>query len=161
MNLTILGNRAGMPANGQPSSGYLVTTDDAMVLLDCGPGVATALSAITTPDQLSAIVVSHLHLDHCYDVLPLGKSLLARALPSPDVEIPSVPLYVPVGATDVLRTLADLFRIPTLPILDRAFDLAFDVREYRPGDRMTVADLEISLTGLRHSAPNCWPRPRC
>ena len=41
-----------MPANGQASSGYLVSTDTATLLLDCGPGVATALSAVAAPDQL-------------------------------------------------------------------------------------------------------------
>ena len=72
-----------MPANGQASSGYLVTTDTATLLLDCGPGVATALGAVTAPDQLSAVIVSHLHLDHCYDLLPVGKSLLSRGVRYP------------------------------------------------------------------------------
>ena len=68
-----------MPASGQPSSGYLVASDAAKILLDCGPGIATALGAVAAPEELSAVIVSHLHLDHCYDLLPLGKSLLARA----------------------------------------------------------------------------------
>ena len=92
-----------MPANGQPSSGYLVATSDATILLDCGPGIATALGAVAAPDELSAVIVSHLHLDHCYDLLPLGKSLLARALryprageaPQTWADIDAVPLYVP------------------------------------------------------------------
>lgn len=155
MNLTILGCRAGMPANGQASSGYLVSTDDAMVLLDCGPGIATALSAIATPDQLDAAIVSHLHLDHCYDLLPIGKSLLAQHL-SGDVE--PILLYVPEQAADRLKQLSDLFPIPTLPILERAFDTAFDLREYAPKDQFTVADLQISLHELRHSSPNCGVR---
>src|ERR1700745_1609327 len=83
MRVTILGCRSGMPADGQPSSGYLVTDGDAAILLDCGPVVATALTAVTAPHELSAVIVTHLHLDHCYDLLPLGKSLLARALRYP------------------------------------------------------------------------------
>jgi ribonuclease BN (tRNA processing enzyme) len=79
MRVTILGCRSGMPANGQPSSGYLVTAGCAAILLDCGPGIATALGTVAAPHGLSALVVSHLHLDHCYDLLPLGKSLLTRA----------------------------------------------------------------------------------
>jgi ribonuclease BN (tRNA processing enzyme) len=72
-----------MPANGQASSGYLVAADTATLLLDCGPGVATALGAVTAPDQLSAVIVTHLHLDHCYDLLPVGKSLLGRGVRYP------------------------------------------------------------------------------
>jgi ribonuclease BN (tRNA processing enzyme) len=155
-----------MPANGQPSSGYLVATSRAAVLLDCGPGIATALSAVADPGQLSAVIVSHLHLDHCYDLLPLGKSLLGRALrypregeaPQAWADIGAVPLHVPAGAAAVLGRLAALFPVTTAPVLDRAFDLAFDVREYAPGARFTVGDMTVSLHALRHGAPNCGIR---
>lgn len=155
-----------MPANGQPSSGYLVSSGDTTILLDCGPGVATALSAVAAPDELSAVIVSHLHLDHCYDLLPLGKSLLSGALRYPRAgeapqrwaDVDAVPLHVPAGSATVLERLAGLFPVATAPVLDHAFDLAFDVREYQPGTRFTVGDMTVSLHELRHSAPNCGVR---
>lgn len=155
-----------MPADGQASSGYLVATDEATVLLDCGPGVATALGSVATPDQLSAVIVSHLHLDHCYDLLPLGKSLLSRSVRYPQAgeapqdwaEIEALPLHVPDGSRQRLQQLAALFPVSTAPVLDRTFDLAFDVREYSPGARFTVGDMLISLHELRHSSPNCGIR---
>lgn len=155
-----------MPANGQPSSGYLVTDAGAAILLDCGPGIATALSAVTSPSELSAVIITHLHLDHCYDLLPLGKSLLAGALRYPRAgearqewaDMRAVPLYVPAGAAAVLGRLAALFPVATAPVLDRSFDLAFDVREYRPGARLAAAGLTVSLHELRHSASNCGIR---
>jgi ribonuclease BN (tRNA processing enzyme) len=164
--MTILGCRSGMPASGQPSSGYLVASDAAKILLDCGPGIATALGAVAAPDELSAVIVSHLHLDHCYDLLPLGKSLLARGLryprageaPQDQADIGAVPLFVPAGSAAVLRRLAALFPVTTAPVLDRAFELAFDVREYEPGARFTVGAMAVSLHELRHSAPNCGIR---
>ena len=45
MELMVLGCHAGMPTDGLASSGYLVSTEACRILLDCGPGVATALSA--------------------------------------------------------------------------------------------------------------------
>jgi ribonuclease BN (tRNA processing enzyme) len=155
-----------MPANGQASSGYLVSTGTATLLLDCGPGVATALSAVAAPGQLSAVIVTHLHLDHCYDLLPVGKSLLGRGVrypregeaPQDWAEIDPVPLYVPAGARERLERLAALFPVATAPVLDRTFDLAFDVREYTPGARFGVGGLTVSLHELRHSAPNCGIR---
>ena len=164
--MTILGCRSGMPANGQPSSGYLVASGAATILLDCGPGIATALGAVAAPDELSAVIISHLHLDHCYDLLPVGKSLLTRKLRYPQAgdapqqwaDIHAVPLHVPAGAAAVLERLAALFPVTTAPVLDRTFDLAFDVREYQPGTRFTVGDMTVTLHQLRHSAPNCGIR---
>lgn len=166
MHVTILGCRSGMPADGQASSGYLVRSGAATVLLDCGPGVATALGGATDPGRLSTVIISHLHLDHCYDLLPLGKSLLNRAVrypqagepPQRTADVEAVPLLVPAGSRPRLAALAALFPVTTAPVLDRVFELAFDVREYRPGHRFTAGDLRISLHGLRHSAPNCGVR---
>lgn len=173
MELTVLGCRSGMPADGQASSGYLVTTAGSTVLLDCGPGVATALSAVAEPEELTAVVISHLHSDHCYDLLPLGKSLLharahrllaehggdpVEALRTLDTDGPRVPLYVPEGAKAVLDRLAALFPVTTAPVLDRAFDVAFDVREYRPHDRFELPGARLSLHPLQHAAPNCGTR---
>jgi ribonuclease BN (tRNA processing enzyme) len=168
MELMIVGCRAGMPADGQASSGYLVSAanhdgPDTTVLLDCGPGVATALSAIMPVDALDAVVISHVHLDHCYDLLPLGKTLLSRHLhypeagrqPQSDVRLQRVPVYAPAGAGELFEQLAALFPVSTVPALDRAFELAFDITEYRPGDRFSVGSLEIEAHLLRHASPNC------
>jgi ribonuclease BN (tRNA processing enzyme) len=166
VNVTILGCRSGMPADGQASSGYLVTTDTTRLLLDCGPGVATALGAVTEPDTLDAVVITHAHLDHCYDLLPIGKTLLTSGLryptagepPQTEVRIPKLPLYLPAGTAPLFHQLAALFPVTTAPALDRAFELAFDIHEYRDGDTFTVGDTEIHLVLLRHAAPNCGVR---
>jgi len=107
MEVSVLGCRAGMPADGQASSGYLVTASQRRILLDCGPGVATALTATGSATMLGAVVITHLHVDHCYDILPLGKMLLQRWLaPSDDAPPARVPLFVPAGATATLERLA-------------------------------------------------------
>ena len=164
MQITVLGCRAGMPADGQPSSGYLVRTAGARLLLDCGPGVATALGTHLPPWALDAVVISHFHSDHCYDLLPIGKSLLNQVVEVPGgpmrpaVDLRPLPLYVPSGAKELFRTWAGLFPVTTIPLLDKAFELAFDVREYRPGDRFTVGDCRVELHELRHVRPNCGIR---
>jgi ribonuclease BN (tRNA processing enzyme) len=168
VNVTVLGCRAAMPADGQASSAYLVSTDSTRVLLDCGPGAVTALGAVTTPAALDGIVISHLHTDHCYDLLPLGKAvLMARHLGSE--EFPTlprsgapddspIPLYVPAGGRAALDKLAAVFPIPTRPELDRAFHGALEVHEYEPGDDLVIGDCRIQLRPLRHTLPNCGIR---
>jgi ribonuclease BN (tRNA processing enzyme) len=164
VELTVLGCCSGMPAGGEASSGYLVSGGATSVLLDCGPGIATALGDHGGPARLDAVVVSHLHLDHCYDLLPVGKALLTMAMDYPGAPLRTsappdpLPLYLPRGCGDLLRRWADLFPVPTLPQLDRAFDRAFDVREYRPGDTLAVGALTLELHELRHGAPNCGTR---
>lgn len=175
MQLTVLGVRSGMPAEGQPSSGYLVESAPAgtRLLLDCGPGITTALSAVTRVEALDAVVISHMHADHCYDLLPLGKALLharaarvlaetglepMQALAALDAAAPGVPLYVPVGGRAVLDRLAALFPVTTFPLLDKAFEIAFDVREYEAGAEFTIGDCAVSLHAGRHTAPNCGTR---
>ncbi len=152
-----------MPADGQPSSGYLLHTAHNRILLDCGPGIATALSAAGDVGDLTAIFVSHVHLDHCYDLLPLAKTLLARQLPYPPKKAPppvldKVPVFVPAGATAIFRGLAELFPIQTMPDLNRAFELAFDLREYEPGSTVTVGDCGLEFHELRHAAADCGVR---
>jgi ribonuclease BN (tRNA processing enzyme) len=165
MRLKVLGCRAGMPAGGQASSGYLVTVASTSLLLDCGPGVATALSAIDRP-RPSGVVISHLHLDHCYDLLPIGKGLLAAGAPypgdpgpSPETDLaPPIPLYVPAGGRSVLDRLSALFPVTTMPMLNHVFDLAFDVREYQPKEVIEFEDCRVTMHPLRHAAPNCGTR---
>lgn len=168
MIVTVLGCRAAMPADGQASSAYLVSTDSTQLLLDCGPGALTALSAVTTPTALDGIVISHLHTDHCYDLLPLGKAvLMARLLglekyPTlPRNGVPCdrpIPLYVPTGGRAALERLAAVFPIPTRPELDQAFGGALDVREYEPGDDLAIGDCRVGLRPLHHTLPNCGMR---
>ena len=169
MRLTVLGCRSGMPTGGQCSSSYLVCTAETKMLLDCGPGAATALSALGHPAVLDGIVISHLHSDHCYDLLPVGKALLASrtrypmrfpTLPARDIPPRSepIPLYLPRGGLDTFRTLAGLFPVATIPLLDKAFEVAFDVREYDPGETFKIGDCLVSLHGLRHAVPNCGIR---
>jgi ribonuclease BN (tRNA processing enzyme) len=157
-----------MPADGQASSSYLVSTGSTRLLLDCGPGAATALSSLAHPGELDGIIISHLHADHCYDLLTVGKTLLSGRLRDPEhfptlrdaarVEWPPVPLYVPKGGRGRLDILATVFPVPSFPMLDRSFDLAFVVHEYEPADTFTLGDCEISMHKLNHSLLNCGTR---
>ncbi|WP_405147410.1 MBL fold metallo-hydrolase [Nocardia salmonicida] len=155
MHLTIVGNRAGMPADGGASSGYLVETGQSRVLLDCGPGIAVMLGNYVHASLLDAVVISHLHLDHCYDVLPIGKQAMRKAADAPDRRIK---LFVPKGARAKLDQLAALFPVKTFPDLNRAFDLAYEVVEYERGGTYALTDCSIELVPMVHTEPACGVR---
>lgn len=156
--LTVVGNRAGMPAPGLPSSGYVVRTPTTTLLLDCGPGVAGAVGAVVDPASIDAVVVTHMHSDHCYDLLPLGKTLVGHGSQTGNGH-DTTALFVPEGAPETLRALNGLFPVGgTAPALDRVFDEAFTITEYRPGDTLAVGDCKITFVPTRHVVPCCGVR---
>lgn len=157
MELVVVGRRCGMPAQESPSSGYLVRTASAHVLLDCGPGVTGPLRGHLGDRQLDAVAISHLHVDHCYDLLPLGRALLASGPHAPTASRP-VALWLPPGGVRRMQSLGALFPIaddgPAHP-LDQVFDLAFRSSEYRPSTALTVGGARVTPFATRHRIASC------
>ena len=119
MKLTVVGCSPAWPNPGSAHSGYLVTSDGRRVLLDCGPGVLARLRETEPWPTIDAIVISHLHLDHCGDLVPwLWGHVLGPAIGTHGPE-----LHVPP---------AGLARISTFAPLGR-FLQVFDVHEYADG----------------------------
>jgi ribonuclease BN (tRNA processing enzyme) len=56
---------------GEAQSCYLVRAGDRAVCLDLGAGALGRLTAEVAPERLAALVVSHLHPDHCADLFAL------------------------------------------------------------------------------------------
>lgn len=66
--LTCLGIRGLYPNDLTPTSGYLITTDEANILVDCGSGVFNRLTKYVAPEKLTAIILTHYHFDHVSDI---------------------------------------------------------------------------------------------
>ncbi len=101
MELTVLGCSGSY--NAPPAgacSGYLLREGDTTIWMDCGHGSFTNLQRQMDPGDLTAIVITHEHPDHCVDVYGLHV-LLRYAL-----ERCGVPIYAPEGAEQRLGTLA-------------------------------------------------------
>ena len=71
MKITVLGNHGPFAGPEGACSGYLVQQGDTRVLLDCGNGVLSRLQRYLRIEQLSAVVLSHLHSDHMSDMMIL------------------------------------------------------------------------------------------
>ena len=119
MRLTVLGSNGTYPTPGRPASGYLVSAG-ATVWLDAGPGTLAAFLAGHDPDDLDALVLSHVHGDHCLDVLPLF-NLLRYGAPRPPLRV-----LAPPG---VMERLAAFIGAGS----DHAFWRVFAVEEVGPG----------------------------
>ena len=75
MKLSVLGKYGPYPPVGGATSGYLLQTENANVLLDLGSGTLARLKDKIKVEDLSFIIFSHLHFDHVSDFGVLSYAL--------------------------------------------------------------------------------------
>jgi ribonuclease BN (tRNA processing enzyme) len=68
VKVTVLGCSGSVPGPDSPASGYLIEEDDYRLVLDLGPGAFGALQRYVQPTDVNAILITHLHADHCIDL---------------------------------------------------------------------------------------------
>lgn len=136
MRLTILGMNGPFPAPGGATSGYFVAAAQTAIALDLGSGVLSRLTALTAPEELSALLLTHWHYDHCADLLPLiyrlESHLAAGGAP--------LHVYAPADETSHVRRAAQECR-------------AIVLHDLMPGDCFTVGSVSISCSAARHPVP--------
>jgi ribonuclease BN (tRNA processing enzyme) len=72
MELIILGSGTGVPSLKRGSPGFLVKAENQSILLDGGSGtLQRMLQAGVTYKDLDAVLYTHIHPDHCADLVPL------------------------------------------------------------------------------------------
>lgn len=74
MKLTAIGTSGSFPGPYSSASCYLIESDDekpTRIILDLGSGALGPLQRFIDPDSLGAVVLSHLHPDHCMDMMGL------------------------------------------------------------------------------------------
>lgn len=98
MRLTILGCSGSIPGPNAAASGYLVEAEGFLLGLELGNGTLAQLQAVADPFDLDALVLTHLHPDHCADVSAL--TVLRRYHPAPPYPARPrlLPLYAPPEA---------------------------------------------------------------
>jgi ribonuclease BN (tRNA processing enzyme) len=139
-DIKILGSEPAWPSASRACSGFLVQTAKSKVLVDCGTGVFERLRAVIPPEELTAVVISHLHFDHWVDLIPFRYYLKFEACP------PDPPqLHLPPGANEILQGIIE-------PIDPGAgfFADAFETSEYDPRDELLIGDLRITCHETRH-----------
>ena len=101
MRVTVIGCSGSFAGPDSPSSSYLVQhqADGRTwnLLLDLGSGALGALQRHLSPDDLDAVVLSHLHPDHCVDLCGLYVTRRYR----PAGMLPHrLPVHGPVGTAE-------------------------------------------------------------
>jgi ribonuclease BN (tRNA processing enzyme) len=138
--IEVLGSEPAWPSAMRASSGYLVRTAQGKVLLDCGTGVFARLRGVIPPEELTAIVISHLHFDHWVDLLPFRYYLNYETRPKVRPA-----LHFPPGSVEKMQTIGE--QVDPGP---RFFSGVFSTSEYDPRTRLHIADLCITFRKTRH-----------
>lgn len=103
MRLTVVGCSGSGPGPDGPASCYLLEHDGFRLVLDLGNGALGPLSRYVDPRAVDAVVLSHLHSDHCLDAC----SLLVVHRYHPGPRPGPIPLYGPAGTAHRIRSAAD------------------------------------------------------
>ncbi|CAN5231677.1 MBL fold metallo-hydrolase [soil metagenome] len=138
VRLIVCGSAGTHPGPGRVCSSYLVTADGTDLLLDAGNGSLANLQTVRDVADLDAVVLSHLHPDHCADMYGL---YYARRFHRR--EQPPLPVHAPAGAADRLAALLaddgpDAFN-PWCAFVDLT-----------AGDAFAVGGLDVAAFRVRH-----------
>jgi ribonuclease BN (tRNA processing enzyme) len=108
VRLTVVGCSGSFPGPDSAASCYLVETADAdgrtwRVLLDLGSGALGPLQRHASLYDIDAVLLSHLHPDHCLDLTGMYVALKYR----PGGPAPALPVYGPTRTGERLRLAYD------------------------------------------------------
>jgi len=137
VELVVLGGSGGWPRAGQGCSGYLIEHDGYRLLVDPGHGVLGELLRHCDPAAVDAVLISHGHLDHCADLVPLLRARMLGANGSGSAAAP-LPVLAPEGALDGLLAL-DPVRPDGLELMSAG-----------SGDKIIFGPLTVLAQELRH-----------
>jgi ribonuclease BN (tRNA processing enzyme) len=98
VRLTVVGCSGSFPGPDTCSSCYLVQADGFRLVVDLGSGALGQLQRYCAIDDIDAVLISHMHADHCMDLLPL---YVARTY-DPAGRHPKLPVHAPAGAAEQL-----------------------------------------------------------
>ncbi|MEK7217134.1 MAG: MBL fold metallo-hydrolase [Chloroflexota bacterium] len=148
LSATALGTSAAFPGPNDACSGWLIQDQDTNLLVDCGTGVASNLQRFLAPEALTAIIITHLHADHFFDLVPLRYGYRYALEPKRG----PVKLFLPPGGIEVIRQVVAPLSGDTKGDF---FGDVFEVSEYQPGRGLQIAGVSAEFVGTNHYVP-CW-----
>lgn len=161
MRLTVVGCSGTVPGPASAASCYLVEADGWddtgsprtwRVLLDLGSGALGPLQRYVDPTTLDAVLLSHLHPDHCLDVC--GLYVMLRHSPLR----PRAPRRVPVwGPSGTGARMAGAYDLPTDPGMSR--ELA--IGTWQDGEPVRIGPLTVVPYRVEHPVPAFGLRVEC
>jgi ribonuclease BN (tRNA processing enzyme) len=152
LEITVLGKSPAWQDADGACSGYLVEEDGYTLVLDCGNGVFSKLREHRDYVDVDAVLITHLHADHCLDLVPFAYALTyaPRQQPVPVAGWPGTSeparpdLHAPPGARTMFRSLGACWDNKGL------IESAFALHEFDGHEDLTVGPLRIRFCEVPH-----------
>ena len=138
MRLTVVGCSGSFPNPHSAASCYLLEADGFRLVVDFGNGAIGPLQKYVDLLQIDAVLLSHLHADHCVDLYAYS---IARTY-SPAGPQPPIPVYGPAGTAERIGLIHG-------PEGDKDLLKRFTFETVGPG-RMTIGPLDVQLAHVNH-----------
>lgn len=145
MRLTVLGRSPARPNPGEACAGYLIEGGGSRLLFDIGPGVVAQLLRRHHPDELDAVIISHMHADHMLDLVTLRYVYPWRRLSADE----RLRVVLPPGSADQLLDLAKGVGGA------KHFEDAFQLSEHDSTTPFRFGSLTVTPRETQHYIP-CW-----
>ena len=141
MELTILGTGGALSPSGRAQSGLLVEDASNVLLIDCGSGILMRLDqADVDIGNLDTVLLTHCHLDHMSDLLPL---ITARWL-SGHTE---TTIYGPRNAEATIRQILNHY-----DYVDKHVSLT--IVEVQGGESFRAGGFHVETLRTEHGVPS-------
>lgn len=138
MRVTVVGCAGSFPGPQSPASCYLIEHEGFRLVLDLGNGALGALQRYVNLEDIDAVVLSHLHADHCLDLC----GLYVAQRYHPDGARPPIPVWGPRG------TPARMARAYDLPE-DPGMSGQFDFHALEPGEQV-IGPFTVTAARVNH-----------
>jgi ribonuclease BN (tRNA processing enzyme) len=142
VRLTVVGCAGSFPSADSAASCYLVEADGVRIVLDLGSGALGPLQRYTRLGDVSAVLLSHLHADHCLDLTGL---YVARRF-DPSGPQPAIPVYGPEGTA---ARMARAYDIAESPGMTREFDF----RTWPATGSVRIGPFTVTTARMAHPVP--------
>ncbi|WP_276254324.1 MBL fold metallo-hydrolase [Halomontanus rarus] len=165
MRVTFLGTGSAMPTGERFQTGVLVQEDGRTLLIDCGSGVLHRLQQSGVGyEAVSTVLLTHHHLDHVSDLLPLMKARWLAGEDHLEIVGPRGTKGLVDGLLEVHEYMQGKLELQVREVVAGEFSVGgFDVEAYetrhslrclayRFGDRFTFSGDSEAFAGLANFA---------
>ncbi len=150
MKLTIVGCSGSFPGPASPASCYLVTANDGVrdwrILLDLGNGSLGALQRYMDLRDIDAVLLTHLHPDHCMDLCGLH---VAVHWDPAGWNRDRIAVW---GPRDTADRMATAYGLPADPGMHEDFEF----QHWTGGEAVSIGPFTITPYPVRHPADEAY-----